>query len=412
MKGNRKLEPTQELLDKVIFLANAKAKLPISERAQLDVWGVYCRVNQLPGGALLYQAGGKFIPRLRFVAEASGSIRVRKYQPGDWERNLARTYDFHARFRPEGLERAKEMDELLAAAQDTEEKIRRLEQKASKVPNQANYWSTASVLVGWYREVGRFRDAEKTAIAAVEAWPNQFVPHLELGLLYFITVLNTKRSKIGEANERFIRKYGVRTTELTPETLGYSYERVRILAEKYLVKAVEVAPPALKNAPRKILAELRAIDKAPGLSEFEEAVRERPDSASAWSALSWKYMEVGKFKAAEKAASTALSLAPGVAQLHFDLSTIYFGALAKSKEVRPNSREALLVEELRLKDPSLAVPVPLPNDLTLDVLECDYEYALKMVETHANETIRLTKDERLRRAAEEQLANLKLLSQM
>jgi hypothetical protein len=58
MEGNQKLEPARELLDKVIFLADAKAKLPFSERAGLNIWDVYCRVSQLPGGALLYQAGG------------------------------------------------------------------------------------------------------------------------------------------------------------------------------------------------------------------------------------------------------------------------------------------------------------------------------------------------------------------
>jgi tetratricopeptide (TPR) repeat protein len=396
MKGDRRVEPNRELLDEVIYLADARANMPLYDRGQLNVWGVYCRVNQLPGGGLLYQAGGRFVARLRFVHEVNGSTLVRKYKPGDWEKNLARLYDFFARFKPEGLERGKEMETLLAGAKDTEEKIQRLEQRASEVPNQTHYWSTASMLVGWYREVAMFKEAETEAIAAVEAWPNVFIPHLELGLLYFITVLNAKRSRIGEANEVFIRKYGPRATELTPESLGYSYEQVRTLAERSLLEAVEAAPPVLAVKGREYLSSLGQIDKAPSHEDFEKAVRRSPNSAAAWSALAWKHMEAGRFREAEKAASTAVSLAPDVAQLHFSLSTIFLAALANAKEART----------------SLAVSKQPLNDLTLELLGCDYERAREMVKAHATETVRLSKNKSLRIAAEDQLANLRLLDQM
>ena len=121
MKGRRKLEPTKDLLDKVIFIADVKAQLPITERGILNDWGVYCRVNRLPDGALFYQAGGKFIAQLRFAVEKDGSIKVRKYKPGDWERKLTPTYD-DARFRAENLQKGKEMEKLLAGVKDTEEK--------------------------------------------------------------------------------------------------------------------------------------------------------------------------------------------------------------------------------------------------------------------------------------------------
>jgi len=68
-------KPTKELLEKVIFIADVRSQLPISERAHLNDWGVYCRVNRLPGGSLLYQAGGKFITRLR---ASTASTRLRK----------------------------------------------------------------------------------------------------------------------------------------------------------------------------------------------------------------------------------------------------------------------------------------------------------------------------------------------
>ena len=99
MKGKRRLEPAKELLDKVIFIADVKAGLPFAERGSLNVGGVYCRVNHLPHGALFYQAGGKFIARLRFTVEEDGSITVHKYEPGDWESKVDLAYRVSRRLR-------------------------------------------------------------------------------------------------------------------------------------------------------------------------------------------------------------------------------------------------------------------------------------------------------------------------
>lgn len=391
MKDKVRMEPAKELLDKVIFTAETKTKLPLDLRGLLNAWGVYCRVNRLPDGALFYQAGGKFIAQLRFAVEKDGSIKVRKYKPGDWERKLILTYD-DARFRAENLQKGKEMEELLAGVKDAEEKIRRFEQRASEVPNQANYWSTILMLEGLYREVGRFKDAEKAAISAVEAWPNHPLPHFDLYFIYYIAVLNTKRVKVGEANAQFIRTHGARATELTPEALGYTYKQTYALAERYIEKTLELTQPKYKKIMQKKLSELKAIDMAPGFQEFEEAVNKNPDSATGWSELSYRYMEAGKFKDAEKAANTAVSLSPGIAELHFALSTIYYGALCNSKSITSAKQ--------------------LPKELTVEVLECNDEYARQMVETHAVETIRLSRDKELTKAAEYQLANLRLMNEM
>jgi len=267
------LEPTKELLDKVIFIADAKAQLPISERAHLNDWGVYCRVNRLPGGALFYQAGGKFIARLRFAVEEDGSITVRKYQPGEWECSLEPTYD-GARFITEDFRVHKEIDELLADAKDTDDKIWRLEQRASEALGQGNYCLTNKILAVLYYNAGRFKDAEKAAIRAVEAWPSQPFLYTLLIRIYFVAVLNAKRVKVGVDNEWFIREYGTRATELTLEALGYTYEQVHTLAERYAREALKLAPQKDREF-RKIvernLSDLKMIDSTPGLKEFEEA---------------------------------------------------------------------------------------------------------------------------------------------
>ncbi|MFC1971199.1 hypothetical protein ACFLV0_04640, partial [Chloroflexota bacterium] len=137
--------PTKELLEKVIFIANVRSQLPISERSHLNDWGVYCRVNRLLGGSLLYQAGGKFITRLRFAVEEDGSLTVRKYEPGEWECSLESTYD-GARFITEDFRIHKEIDELLADAKDTDDKIRRLEQRTSEALDHGNYCLTNKIL--------------------------------------------------------------------------------------------------------------------------------------------------------------------------------------------------------------------------------------------------------------------------
>jgi len=263
--GRRQSEPPRDLLEKVMVVADVCSQLLVTERNILRDWGVYCRVNRLPGGALLYQAGGKLVARLRFVVEVDGSTTLRKYHPGAWEHDLELTYD-NAKFRAENLRRGKEMDELLAGVTDTEEKIRRLEQRASEVSNQVNYWSTTSLLVGLYRDVGRFRDAEKAAISAVEAWPNQPVPHFTLSYIYFVALLNAKRVKVGAANEQFIREHGAPAAGLTLQTLGYTYEQAYALAGGHLEKVLELVSPRDKGTRAMVqrkLSDLKAIDSAP-----------------------------------------------------------------------------------------------------------------------------------------------------
>jgi hypothetical protein len=258
-------KPTKELLEKVIFISDVVNQLPIVERGSFRDWGVYCRVNRLPGGALSYQAGGKFIARLQFVVEVDGSVTIRKYKPGAWENDLERTYD-NAKFRSENLKRGNEIDELLAGVMDTEEKIQRLEQRASAVSNPIDYWSTTSILMGLYIDAGRFRDAEEVAIGAVEAWPNQPVPRFTLSYIYFVALLNAKRVKAGAANEQFIREHGAPAAGLTLEALGHTYEQAYTLAGRHLEKVLELVSSRDKGTRamvQKKLSDLKAIDSAP-----------------------------------------------------------------------------------------------------------------------------------------------------
>ena len=81
--------PSQELLAQVMVVAEVRATLPLRSQGLLsEGLGVYCVVRHLPGGAKLYQAGGKFRPRLTFTVDRSGIV-VGSYSPGDWEDKVA-----------------------------------------------------------------------------------------------------------------------------------------------------------------------------------------------------------------------------------------------------------------------------------------------------------------------------------
>jgi len=56
--NGKQLQPSRELLEKAMAVADAKAVLPTEARPYLDKWGLYCRVDHLPSGARLYQTGG------------------------------------------------------------------------------------------------------------------------------------------------------------------------------------------------------------------------------------------------------------------------------------------------------------------------------------------------------------------
>ena len=56
--SGKQLQPSRELLEKVMAVADAKAVLPTEARPYLDKWGLYCRVDHLPSGVRLYQTGG------------------------------------------------------------------------------------------------------------------------------------------------------------------------------------------------------------------------------------------------------------------------------------------------------------------------------------------------------------------
>ncbi len=85
---NRKMPYTQsleDLLDKIEEIGTIKRKLSFRDRADTSGYGLYVQSGRLPGGAIQYMAGGRFLKKMVFVREADGTRTIKKYQPGDWE---------------------------------------------------------------------------------------------------------------------------------------------------------------------------------------------------------------------------------------------------------------------------------------------------------------------------------------
>jgi len=90
--------PTEELLEKVRFLAKVKNGLPFDQRGNLNTYGVYVQSGRnreptLPKEGILYMIGGKWLPKLIFLDEDSGKTTVVKYEKGDWEKSLDLSYE-------------------------------------------------------------------------------------------------------------------------------------------------------------------------------------------------------------------------------------------------------------------------------------------------------------------------------
>lgn len=345
------LQPSRELLDKVMLIANTKKQLPLSERGRLNVEGVYCQVNRLPSGVLFYQAGAKFSSRLRFELEKDGRIIVRKYHSGSWESKIDVSYGIAKSLddiftlagqtadRKNVMEVVKRLEELktkyetssffyfalgkayldtgrhqlgcesivtslkiglvdpnheLSAfgmlvhtvekeelAVDIQKLVKQLEELTVERPQSAIAWTILG-RVCWVS--GQFKEAENAFARAISICPTNALYHYNLSATYSIAYFNAKGHpmsakefrlrhgdlrlppsllELGEEEEEF--RSCEKWRRLTSETLGYSQNAVRRLAEKHtrevlrLSQAEEEEP--LRKAAREQLVTLRMADQ-------------------------------------------------------------------------------------------------------------------------------------------------------
>lgn len=84
-------QPSQELIDKVMYISDLKASIPFNQRGLLTQFGFGCSVHTLDD-EVYYQAGTLWRAKLRFTVKLDGSISVDKYIQGNWVQKLEPTY--------------------------------------------------------------------------------------------------------------------------------------------------------------------------------------------------------------------------------------------------------------------------------------------------------------------------------
>lgn len=267
-----KIQPSEELIGKVRFIADTKENLPFSYRGLLNVEGVYYQVRSSLGGRLFYMAGGKFIPKLTFTVEPDGSVTVQKYKPGEWETSVDVAEEmawklFEATTPPEDelLRRAKELEEQERKRKEKlhhqiqVEAISRYENLVKKgTPSAHSCWEAAKC----YEELGSFKDEETAIKKACELEPDRGQYYEDLGRIYLAALSNTLRGKS-------ISAIWTNPSNVTVESLRLTTEQVCSLAEENLDKAYRLAKE--NNASEFFLQKLReALDY---LRELQASMR-------------------------------------------------------------------------------------------------------------------------------------------
>ena len=85
----------EELLDKLEAIGNTKNELPLNARGWCNSLGLYVQLREMANMTRL-QAGGKNhsqIDAWRDYLESSTEWKVKKYNPGDWEKLVNPTFD-------------------------------------------------------------------------------------------------------------------------------------------------------------------------------------------------------------------------------------------------------------------------------------------------------------------------------
>ena len=226
-----KIQPAEELVERIRFIADTKKNLPFSYRGLLNINGVYYQVRSSLGGRLFYMAGGKFIPKLTFTVEPDGSVTVKKYKPGEWETAVNPAYEMAWKLFEETIPPE---EELVRRAKEEEQEKRRqkvsyYEKRTRDKPRDFIAWSQLARL---YMEDGRYKDMENALkkVLEVEIEP---LDCKHLGMSYLAALSNSIRGKR-------IPILGNTPSSITADSLGYTSEEVRTLARENLRKACEL----------------------------------------------------------------------------------------------------------------------------------------------------------------------------
>jgi len=277
-----KVQPSDDLIDQVRFIADIGASLPRRFRTSLGSQGVHCRVRELRDGNLFYLVFGKliFIPKLTFTLQRDGTVVFHKYKPGDWEAALdasvAKAYEIADQATPTQQEMIRRR--VQEGSEQRRQGISYYEERTQKEPHEPSAWVLLAPL---YDQEGRFKDMEKALKRSLELMSTRFtrqdrewaawLDYKQLGKAYLAALSNSKRGK-------GIPIWGYIPSHVTPESLGYTIEEVCNLAQENLGKAYELQKRAgfgkkeIKKVELAYKAAVESSDKA-----FEKYITFKPE---------------------------------------------------------------------------------------------------------------------------------------
>jgi len=360
MGVKEKLQPSKELLAKVMFVADSKAQIPLAQRSLLNFQGVYCRVNRLPHGAFFYQAGGRFIARLRFRVGKDGSIAITKYEHGDWETKVDAAYLVSKR-----LKDASAIARETANCANLVEVAKRMEKIKGRYINSGFFYFA---LANAYLETSQYEKAFDAVVTSLKVGldPN----YEEYALAMLVPIVEEEGSAID------IQRMAQKIEELTIQR-PKSAVACTILGRIYLY-----------------IGKFRDAE-----SVSKKAVALNPSSALCHYNLSAIYsMACYNSKNPELFSGSPIER----------LRRLTHGLrLDKLQQADPSLYKAIVEGKEPRTDKRL-------QGLTPEALGYSYESAWLLAEKHTREVIRLSKaeEETLNKAAREQLVTLRMTDQM
>lgn len=310
-----------ELLDTLEWIAFYKSMLPFRLRGWVAALGLHVQIREA-GGWTRLQAGGSFRSYLDAWREGEGAWEIRKFDRQTWERRFAhvvehtldilaflRTRDLFyggldaeqatilkdaiARYRSTGRwvglppVRREVQEEVLRREQEQERQkrlerlrkdISRYEAQARKAPGEPAPWSLLAHMyleaADMFSEVGRYKDVEHALNMSAKRTQARFpdtewaswAQHQYLGRLYLAALSNSRRG-------RGIPIRGHIPSKVTPESLGYTAQEVRSLAEENFRKALAGAKGAGFTEERPEIKEIELaiqVSVSPSETAFEE----------------------------------------------------------------------------------------------------------------------------------------------
>lgn len=224
-EARRPPQPSEDLLDKVRFVADVKAHLPFKHRPSLPRF----IAHGLRDGTMHYTAGGRFIPKLDFTLKADGSVIVHKYDAGEWESGVDA-----AKARALELLQLTDLNkEQIAWRLDKDAKSHRAREIARRLEvvhkdaDNPSEWLALARLYGEEQSYKEMENALKNCLRSADI----------LGKAYLAAAATASRG-------RGVSVAAGLPSSIDPQSLGYGRDQIVQLARDTLGKTLELLQAA------------------------------------------------------------------------------------------------------------------------------------------------------------------------